>query len=242
MKARQKKRIKDTAALVKNVKEMHDDMHALYIEYDLDLKDFFFSLAESNKPSVESHPKDEEKNGPVPEVNFSLANSQNASDKKESEKDKKSQKRKAPPKSKGRPPKRKIKELYRAIMKLCHPDKMRMENLEEREYYRRKMALKISTDAYPKEDFEGLIFAAALVEIYIEGVSEKEYIENLNRLYSRYSEDINRIQTSLEWAWGTNWDTLESRYKIIEAVCRVKGVALPPKIEVIEKLVRHETK
>lgn len=242
MKARQKKRIRDTAALVKNVKEMHVAMHALYIEYDLDLKDFFFCLTESKKPSVNSNPPDEEKNAHFPEVNFSLVNSQNDKGKEESGKGKKTQKRKAPPKSKGRPPKRKIKELYRAIMKLCHPDKMKIEDLEEQEYYRRKMALKISTDAYPKEDFEGLIFAAALVEIYIEGVSEKEYIENLNRLYSRYSEDINKIQTSLEWAWGTSWDTLESRYKIIEAVCRVKGVTLPPKIEIIERLVRHETK
>ena len=52
MKARQKKRIKDTAALVKNIKDMHDDMHALYTEYDLDLKDFLFSLADAESKKI----------------------------------------------------------------------------------------------------------------------------------------------------------------------------------------------
>ena len=154
MKARQKKRIKDTAALVKNVKEMHDDMHALYIEYDLDLKDFFFSLAQSNKSSEYSNNQSAEEVGDSPVVNFSLVNAENSESKKESESTNEAGTRKAPPKTRGRPHKRKIKELYRAIMKLCHPDKMKMEDLEEREYYKRKMALKICSKAYAKNYFE----------------------------------------------------------------------------------------
>ena len=223
--------------------EMYDDMHALYIEYDLDLKDFFFSLADtvgekSNQHTAEAPKTEDTEAG----TDFSMISSEDQNSRNESQQNKKDAGRKAPPKSKGRPPKRKIKELYRAIMKLCHPDKMKMEELEDREFYKRKMALKICAKAYPKDDFEGLIFAAALVEIYIDGVSEKEYLDNLNNLYSKYSTDINKIQSSLEWAWGTNWDTLESRYKIVTALCNSRGIMLPPKIEVIEKLVQHETK
>ena len=243
MKARQKKRIKDTAALVKNIKDMHDDMHALYTEYDLDLKDFLFSLADAKSKKINQV----EKNTAAVdtgETDFVLVENDTKStdcDNQSSNQDKNNRK-KAPPKTKGKPPKKKIKDLYRAIMKICHPDKMNMEVLDEREYYRRKTALKICGNAYPKQDFEGLIFAAALVEIYVEGVSEKEYIENLNNLYSKYNYKITQIQKTLEWAWGTNWDTLESRYKIIEALAISRGINLPEKLSVIEKLVAHETK
>ena len=239
MKARQKKRIKDTAALVKNVKEMHDDMPSLYIEYDLDLKDFFLSLAgaDNNKQQPELKTDQESKTFESHDISVSKEN-QSYDD----QPDETVNSKKAPPKTKGRPPKRKIKEVYRAIMKLCHPDKMKMEDLEEREYYRRKAALKICSDAYPKNDYEALIFAAALVEIYVPGVSEKEYIDNLNSLYTKYNQSISRIQTSVEWAWGTNWDTLESRYKIVAALCQSQGIMLPEKIKVIEKLINHETK
>ena len=214
---------------------MHDDMHALYIEYDLDLKDFLFSLAATNtqpdQPSEEDNINQKQSNELIV----------NGATEKKSKSDGK-QRRKILPKSKGRPPKKRIKDIYRAIMKLCHPDKMKMEDLEEREYYKRRAALKICSDAYPKNDFEGLIFAASLVDVYVPGVSEKEYIENLNSLYSRYSNNIAKIQSSVEWAWGTNWDTLEYRYKIVAMLCISKGIALPEKLSVLEKLVAHETK
>lgn len=239
MKARQKKRIKDTAALVKNVKGMHDDMHSLYIEYDLDLKDFFLSLAGTDNTKQQSEPKKTQQSETFESHDISISKENQPHDDQTEET---SNSKKAPPKLKGRPPKKKIKDVYRAIMKLCHPDKMKMEELDEREYYRRKSALKICSDAYPKNDYEGLIFAAALVEIYVPGVSEKEYIENLNNLYSKYNENISRIQTSVEWAWGINWDTLESRYKIVSALCQSRGIMLPEKIKVIEKLINHETK
>ena len=239
MKARQKKRIKDTAALVKNVKEMHDDMHALYVEYEIDLKDFLLSLANTNNNEhggqQNSHTQSAKEQGNATRDILPF-------DSEPEENEKSTNRKKAPPKSKGRPPKKKIKDLYRAIMKLCHPDKMKVEDLDEKEYYRRKAAFKICSDAYPKNDFEGLIFAAALVEIYLPNVSEKEYIENLNSLYSRFTATIAKIQSSVEWAWGTNWDTLESRYKIISMLCAARGIPLPEKIQVIEKLIEHETK
>ncbi len=239
MKARQKKRIKDTAALVKNAKEMHDDIRVLYAEYDLDLKDFLFSLADTPIETPKNSQNNEEENQEQ-KLRHDILHVD--SDQHQESTDTGNQKKKAPPKSRGRPPKKKIKDIYRAIMKLCHPDKMKMEDLDEREYYKRKAALKICSDAYPKNDFEGLIFAAALVEIYVPGVSEKEYIQNLNTLYSRYSNNIAKIQSSVEWAWGTNWDTIESRYKIVALMCASKGISLPEKIRVIEKLIEHETK
>ena len=83
MKARQKKRIKDTAALVKNVKEMHDDMHSLYIEYDLDLKDFLLSLAGpvNNKQQPESKTDQESETFESHDISISKENKpENASE------------------------------------------------------------------------------------------------------------------------------------------------------------------
>ena len=125
-------------------------------------------------------------------------------------------------------------------MKICHPDKMIMQDLDEDEFYKRKLALKLCTEAYPAEDFNLLVFAASLVDVYVAGISEKEYLDGLNNLYSEYSKNITTLQNTMEWLWGTNWDTLESRYRIVEAVCISKGIAIPSKIQVIEKLVEHE--
>ena len=58
----------------------------------------------------------------------------------------------------------------------------------------------------------------------------------------KYSNNITKIQSTVEWAWGSNWDTLESRYKIVALLCPSRGIVLPEKIHVIEKLIEHETK
>lgn len=242
MNNRQKKRIKDAARLVNSVTEMLDDMEDMSKQYDADLKSFISKIDKKDKKSSQST------HNPTSSESFNLMTLEDFEKKPEdtdgSESDEPSSApsgRRAPPKKKGRPPQSAIKGLYRQVMRKCHPDRSSHEKLTPKQSMQYTWAVDEVTKAYQKNDVKMMIFIAAMVEEYSKVLSAKDCLKNLNELYGEKSEQLNSIQTSVAWLWGINWDTLEIRCQIIQAVANSYGIIVPPKVDLLEMLVKHET-
>ena len=86
-----------------------------------------------------------------------------------------------------------------------------------------------------------MIYIGAMVDEYPRKISPKQALTHLNELYALKSKELETIQSSIAWAWGVNWDTLEARYRIVIAMATQQNLKLPTKIEVLDLLVKHET-
>ena len=244
MKLRQKKRIKDTAHMVKNVIDMRNNMDILIKEYEDDLNSFFAKLfPPQDKQSSEeghNHNSDIDINSIILYNDHSLDNTEDSTEHSKTESNSEPQKRAKPTKTK-RPPNRIIKDLYRMIMKKCHPDRTASEdNLNDAEKIIYAYSLSLAIEAYKKSDIAMLVFSAALVDIYSSKINSNRCLKYLNDLYSENSEKINLVQGCVPWSWGTSWDDFELRFKIIVQVCNHKNIPVPSKDRILEVLTKHE--
>lgn len=241
MNYKQQKRIKDSANMVKNVRDLCSNMENISSEYSKDLESFFAAFVEkftdiptTQKKAIDtsvssalvlsdSKPADEEnKEADIPGSDRSAAV-------------------KRPEKSK-KPIKIEIKQLYRKVMQKCHPDRtINDKNITQAEKVLFAYVLDVAMTAYKSANTSDLIYAAALVDIYPQKTSMKSCLAQLNEMYSEKSKKIETVQSSLAWAWGINWDTLEIRFKIAIAMCRNNGVTPPAKADVLKFLIDFET-
>jgi hypothetical protein len=145
------------------------------------------------------------------------------------------------PEKTARPLKIEIKQLYRKIMQKCHPDRtINDDSVTEEQKVLFAYVLDVAMTANKRADTDELIFAAALVDIYPQKTSMKACLAKLSAMYTEKSKQIETLQNSLVWVWGTNWDTLEIRYQIILAMCKNNNVVPPPKPDVLKFLVEFE--
>lgn len=145
------------------------------------------------------------------------------------------------PKTQKRPPQFDLKDLYRKIMKKCHPDRSSHDNLSHEKILLYAWALGKVTKAYKDNDIKTMVYIGAMVDEYPRKISPKQALTHLNELYASKSKELETIQSSIAWAWGVNWDTLEARYRIVVAMATQQNLKLPTKIEVLDLLVKHET-
>lgn len=237
MNNRQKKRIKDAARLVNSVTEMLDDMNDMSKQYDADLKSFIAKLNKKEQNNESSNSVHD----PTSSESFNLITLADIDKiEEEAEADHPGNGKKAPPKKRGRPPKNAIKNLYRQVMRKCHPDRSSHEKLTHRQAIQYSWAVDEVTKAYSKNDLKSMVFIAAMVDEYSKILTPKDCLSHINDLYTDKSGELNKVQKSVAWLWGINWDTLEARYQIVEAVAFSYGVKLPSKVEVLDLLVKHE--
>ena len=134
-----------------------------------------------------------------------------------------------------------IKQLYRKVMQKCHPDRtINDASITEAQKVLFAYVLSVAMAAYKKADTDELIYAAALVDIYPQKTSTKACLNKLVKMYNEKSKKIETIQNSLAWVWGTNWDTLEIRFKIVMSMCLKHGIVPPSKPDVLKYLVDFE--
>ena len=241
MNYKQQKRIKDTALMVRNVLNMSDNMQKINLNYAADLEEFInklknISVAGANAPAANStadKPSGSEiiliepkSSGPAEEPEEQADNPSSSS---------RPQKTKKPP-----PPW--SKDLYRKIMKKCHPDKNVNVVLPPEEQIYRAEALHIAIESYKEESFDKLIYAGALVDEYSQRISATKQVAILNRCYSENSQQISGIQSSISWSWGINWDTIESRIQLVHRLCLINKIKPVSKEELIVLLTEHEMK
>ena len=241
MNYKQKKRIKDAAKMVKNVRDMSSNMDSISSEYAKDLEGFFSAFVQkftdkklepqtSNQLDSSALVLSEEKTEPT----------QKDEDRPDSEAQGSPGISKRPEKTR-RPLKIEIKQLYRKIMQKCHPDRtLNDASISEADKVLFAYVLDVAMAAYKRADTTELIYAAALVDIFPQKTSMKSCLIQLNEMYAEKSKKIQTVQNSLAWTWGINWDTLETRFKIIMLMCAQNGINPPPKPDVLKFLVDFE--
>ena len=133
------------------------------------------------------------------------------------------------------------KRLWKGIAKKCHPDRLSFQELTAIQIARRQIWFLEARSLFEKRSWPRLIHIGVQVGEYVEDLSHTEQITWLSTEYNDVSQNIESIQTSIAWKWGTNWSDLELRAKILTVVMQSKGLNVPPKLELIKALVNFES-
>lgn len=133
-----------------------------------------------------------------------------------------------------------VKKLWRKIMQKCHPDKLSFDVMSAQEISRRQIYLQKSQEAIETKNWEELLYIGVRLNEYIEEMHGKKQIQMLNDHYSNITNKIATTQKSIAWSWGSNWDNLASRVKILESVLILNKIPVPPKTRMLQILVEIE--
>jgi hypothetical protein len=237
MNYKQQKRIKDAALMVRNAFDMSSNMQSININYACDLEGFLkkikdLQVAEA-KASAAADAGSEIMLTDPNENNESSQGDGNSDNGKQEESCKDAKSVPAPPWA---------KDLYRKIMKKCHPDKIVSSVLTPEERLYRAESLQAAMDAYAKEEYNELIYAGAIVDEYTQKITAAKQITILNRFYNTNSLKITKIQDSVSWSWGISWDTIETRVLLVIRLCLINKIKPVSKEELIVLLTEHEMK
>ena len=132
------------------------------------------------------------------------------------------------------------KKLWKGIAKKCHPDRLSFQELTAIQIARRQTWFLEARSLYENRSWNKLLHIGVQVEEYVEDLSASQQLAMLNEEYAGITQKVEDIQKSLAWKWGTNWDNLEMRLRIMDVCLRAKGVTPPSRIEMINILVNLE--
>ena len=226
---KKKKRIKDIAVIIKNSRKMAEEMQSINNEYEIELLEVVESVLslkkseeQSEKTSPLKRPKRNKKpfrsklfkKGIVP-----YSGKPAESNKKELEDPHKS-KKSMPDWS---------KDLWRKIMIKCHPDKLIHEkDLSNSDLLERSQIIDEASNSIDSEDWNNLIYLAALIDSFTEKLRFNQQINQLNQINNKNSKSILEIQNSLTWHWGISWSIPTKRMRILKHVLQIKNIPVPP--------------
>jgi len=133
------------------------------------------------------------------------------------------------------------KRLWKQIAKQCHPDRLSFQELTAIQVARRQTWFLEARDLFQNQQWNKLLHIGVQVGEYVEDLPISTQLSMLNQEYSGITSKVESIQSSLAWSWGTNWDNLELRVKILTACLGAKGVKCPSRLELIKIIVNLET-
>ncbi len=135
------------------------------------------------------------------------------------------------------PPKEKwFKNLYRKIAVETHPDKVQGKKwsaIKKEKHIQTGMS---ASEAYSKDDFTGMILAGIEIEVYSDDINVRQQLSILNKDYSSQISQIDSIQASLAWRWGSFWNSSKDRVAIVQHLCVSSGFQPPTPEEIYEIL------
>jgi len=244
MNYKQQKRIKNTALMVRNVLNMSDNMQKINLNYASDLEEFINKLKDASSGAISEDASSINKVSSGLEIipAGTVEDNKTVTEDSAEESDTANRSARKRPEKTKRPPPPWAKDLYRKIMKTCHPDRNINSNLSPEEQIYRSESLQVAMNSYKEESFDELIYAAAIVDVYSERLPVSQQIAILNKHYGTSSKTIESIQTSISWSWGVNWDTIESRIQLIMRICMLHNIKAIPKDKLIVLLIDHEMK
>lgn len=130
--------------------------------------------------------------------------------------------------------------LWKKIAKKCHPDRLSFQNLSSIEISKRQILFSEAKSHYHDELWGKLIHVGLQVEEFAEDLTLKEQLEYINPEYANIKDTIDRIQSSLSWQWGTNWNDLNLRINIINTVLTHQSIPQPSREEIIQIILNLE--
>lgn len=133
------------------------------------------------------------------------------------------------------------KKLWKHIAKACHPDRLNFQSLTAIDINKRQTWFLEARELFEAEEWSKLLHIGVQLNIYIDDITAKEQLRMLNTEYSGILSILEKIQASIAWKWGTNWDNMELRIKILQVILQSKGIAIPPRLEMIQHIMSLES-
>ena len=233
-----KLRIDNAAAMIKNSYQMHRGMISIQGEYTRDLNEILEKFEKDGSCSESATPKEIESTDLTHGLPVENTKHQKAKKGKTKRYEKLDKKRRSHIKKDSHPAW--VKELYRNIMRKCHPDMLKNSAISAFErQYRAEVVLQVG-EAMKNKEYEEVLFLGVTVETYTEKLKSATQLQMLNKMFADIAFKIDNIQKSVSWLWGINWDKPETRVHIIQSVMRSKGFPLPPRQVIIAKITEHE--
>jgi len=133
-----------------------------------------------------------------------------------------------------------VKNLYRAIVVKTHPDKVegkKWPEIKKEKYIQVGMQ---ALDAYSNGNFSSLIQSGVEIDVFSKDIGVREQMEILNRSYSDSIQQLDSIQGSLAWRWGSFWASKEERIEIVRHLCVKSGFQPPASEKIVEILKKLE--
>ena len=226
-----KKRIKDASLMVSSLRKMTEDMEAINDAYSKELDDVLNALLSGSRTLAK-------KNKPVEVTDDS--NLISASDNTSTTEKQANTNTNSNPQSnveipaKSSPPAW-AKDLYKKILKICHPDKLSIK--ETLDFEKKLHAGKACLKYYDNANYEYLIMLGGTVNMYTDKLSQNKQLEILNKIYANDNEHITSIQNSVSWKWGISWDEQGGRIRFLENFCRLKKIKPMPNKKQLQKIL-----
>lgn len=236
---RQKRRLLEVSKMIESSIVVKDDMEDIQLEYSQEIDEIVNIILAKSRPEP---PEGEIEDSPQP-VSKTLKNVKLARDRR------KQRKLEQEARDNYIPPSRPIvedapewaKRLWKAIAKKCHPDRLSFQNLSALEIAKRQIWFLEAKDLFDRRSWPKLIHIGIQVNEYIDEITHKEQMGWLNTEFGEISSKIATVQNSLAWQWGTNWENIDLRIRIVIAVLENKGIEVPARSEISEMLLKLET-
>lgn len=236
---RQKRRLLEVSKMIESSIVVKDDMEEIQLEYAQEIEGVVDQIVALGSPPESENTISVESSSPV--VSKTMKNVEKARKRRKRIKEMKEAREHVPPPKPEMPEAPEwAKRLWKAIAKKCHPDRLSFQELSALQIARRQIWFLEAKKLFEERSWPMLIHIGVQVSEYVEDVSHREQLKWLSGEYDVITKCIHETQSSLAWKWGSNWENLELRVNIVNAVLRHKGIEGPPKEKLIEILLNLE--
>ena len=235
---RQRRRLKEASKMIESSKTIRDDMTEIQQQYADEINDVANKIRKSKA---------------TPEVDVSTGTDLSVSDVTTDEREKNSKKTESntgehqsesdfePSITDDKPVAPAwAKKLWKGIAKKCHPDVLDFKELSALEISRRQAWFLEAKILFEKANWSRFLHIGVMLEEWVEDLLPATQLNMLQKEYNEITEKVSTIQDSLAWKWGTDWDDLEVRIKILTLILHNTGVEPPSRIELIQILAKLE--
>jgi len=132
------------------------------------------------------------------------------------------------------------RDLYKKIQLKTHPDTLIKQNLTEVEVEKRIVINIAAHEHYHSKSWDDLVLCGAKVGIFTELLSATKQIGRLSKLFNEYSGQVDKMQDTISWRWGSNWDKSDVRLNLIKWICQQNSIEPPAEIDIINILKDFE--
>ncbi len=132
------------------------------------------------------------------------------------------------------------KKLWKGIAKKCHPDVLDFKVHSALEISRRQTWFLEAKILFEKASWSRFLHIGVMLEEWVDDLPASQQLTMLQTEYNEITKKVATIQDSLAWKWGTEWDDLEVRIKIVTLILQKTGIEPPSRIELIQILAKLE--
>jgi hypothetical protein len=233
---RQKRRLKEVSRMIESTIVIKDDMVDIQLEYSKEIDEVIkkFKRQKEGLP----HESDDESKLPSTNSDNSLLDSQETAG---STGEPQLESNFDPPINHVDNVPSWAKGLWKKIAMKCHPDRLNFQKLSAIEIAKRQEYMVQARNVLEAEDWNKLLHIGVQVDEWTEELTSTMQLQMLNLEYTSATTRIGKIQESLAWQWGTNWDNIPLRVNIVNAVCQHYGMSIPDRIKLIEIIQNLES-